>query len=296
MLLNKTELQAKWPHLVSLTRINRPIGILLLLWPMLWALWIAAAGVPTLSVLIIFVLGTVLTRSAGCAINDYADRHWDGKVTRTKNRPLATGDLTPKDALITTAVLMALAFVLVLFTNALTIKLSFVALFLAVLYPFTKRITHWPQLFLGLAFAWAVPMAFAAQTNHTPPSAWWLFAAAVIWASAYDTLYAMVDRQDDVKAGIKSTAIFLGKHDLLFVGVAQTLMLLLVMMVGHWNDRNWVFLIGLCLAALAIAKQLHNCRERDRDECFKAFINNHYVGMIIFIGLALDYLIFPAAS
>jgi len=274
VLLNKTELQAKWPHLVSLTRINRPIGILLLLWPMLWALWIAAAGVPTLSVLIIFVLGTVLTRSAGCAINDYADRHWDGKVTRTKNRPLATGDLTPKDALITTAVLMALAFVLVLFTNALTIKLSFVALFLAVLYPFTKRITHWPQLFLGLAFAWAVPMAFAAQTNHTPPSAWWLFAAAVIWASA----------------------IFLGKHDLLFVGVAQTLMLLLVMMVGHWNDRNWVFLIGLCLAALAIAKQLHNCRERDRDECFKAFINNHYVGMIIFIGLALDYLIFPAAS
>lgn len=296
MLLNKTELQAKWPHLVSLTRINRPIGILLLLWPMLWALWIAAAGVPNLSVLIIFVLGTVLTRSAGCAINDYADRDWDGKVARTQNRPLATGDLSPKDALVTTAVLMLMAFILVLFTNALTIKLSFVALILAILYPFTKRITHWPQLFLGLAFAWAVPMAFAAQSNQTPASAWWLFLAAVVWASAYDTLYAMVDREDDVKVGIKSTAIFWGKHDLLFVGAAQTLMLLLVMLVGFWNQRGWVFFIGLCAAAWLVAKQLHDCRNRERDECFKAFINNHYVGMVIFIGLAVDYLISPVAS
>jgi len=262
---------------------------------MLWALWIAAAGVPSLKILIIFVLGTVLTRSAGCAINDYADRHWDGKVTRTQNRPLATGDLTPTDALVTTAVLMLLAFVLVLFTNTLTIKLSFVAVFLAVLYPFTKRITHWPQLFLGLAFAWAVPMAFAAQSNYVSASAWWLFAAAVIWASAYDTLYAMVDREDDVKVGIKSTAIFWGKYDLWFVGTAQTLMLLLVMLVGYLNGRGFLFLLGLCLAALMIAKQLHDCRFRDKDQCFKAFINNHYIGMIIFIGIALDYLFFPVA-
>ncbi len=293
--MNIAELQTKWPHLVSLTRINRPIGILLLLWPMLWALWIAASGVPSLSVLVIFILGTVLTRSAGCAINDYADRHWDGKVTRTQNRPLATGDLSPNDALVTTAILMLAAFVLVLFTNALTIKLSFVALFLAVLYPFTKRITHWPQLFLGLAFAWAVPMAFAAQSGHTPASAWWLFAAAVIWASAYDTLYAMVDREDDVKVGIKSTAIFWGKYDLVFVGAAQTMMLLLVMWVGFSNQRGWVFFAGLCLAALLVAKQLHDCRDRDPKECFKAFINNHYVGMAIFIGLAIDYLLSPAA-
>lgn len=244
-------------------------------------------------VLIIFVLGTVLTRSAGCAINDYADRHWDGKVARTKNRPLANGDLTPKDALITTAILMLIAFILVLFTNPLTIKLSLVALVLAVLYPFTKRITHWPQLFLGLAFAWAVPMAFAAQSNHLPPSAWWLFVAAVIWACAYDTLYAMVDRDDDLKAGIKSTAIFFGKHDLLFVGTAQTLMLLFVMLVGNLNNRSYIFLFGLCLAAFLVAKQLHDCRFRDKDKCFQAFINNHYIGMIIFIGLALDYLIFP---
>jgi len=263
---------------------------------MLWALWFAANGVPSIRVLLIFVLGTVLTRSAGCAINDYADRHWDGAVERTEDRPLATGALTPKDALITTAVLMAIAFVLVLFTNTYTILLSVVALVLAVLYPFTKRITHWPQLFLGLAFAWAVPMAFAAQSNATPTAAWVLFLAAVIWAIAYDTLYAMVDRDDDIKVGIKSTAILFGKHDLLMVGLFETMMLLLVMLVGHWHGRGIIFFLGLCLGAALIAKQLHDCRDRDRAECFKAFINNHRVGMVIFIALVIDYLVFPVAS
>ncbi len=294
--MNTTELFAKWPHIVTLTRINRPIGILLLLWPMLWALWFAASGIPKLSVLIIFVVGTALTRSAGCAINDYADKDWDGQVERTQNRPLATGDLTPKDALVTTAVLMLAAFMLVLFTNALTIKLSFVALFLAVLYPYTKRITHWPQLFLGLAFAWAVPMAFAAQINSTPPSAWVLFLAAVIWAMAYDTYYAMVDRDDDVKVGIKSTAILLGQYDLLTIGIAQTAMLCLVMLVGHWHERGIVFFLGLCIAALLVAKQLHDCRHREPAACFKAFLNNHHVGMVIFIGIAIDYFVKPVAA
>jgi len=293
--LNTTTLLAKWPHLVTLTRLNSPIGILLLLWPMLWALWFAASGVPTLSVLFIFVAGTVLTRSAGCAINDYADRDWDGQVDRTEARPLASGALTPTDALITTAVLMLIAFVLVLMTNTLTIKLSFVALFLAVLYPFTKRITHWPQLFLGLAFAWAVPMAFAAQSNALPATAWVVFLSAVIWAMAYDTLYAMVDRDDDIKVGIKSTAILFGRYDLLFVGVFQTCMLLLVLLAGHWHNRGWVFFVGLVVAAYLIARQLHDCRNRDREECFKAFLNNHYVGMAIFIGLAIDYLVYPAS-
>jgi len=245
--LNTSEQLAKLPHLVTLTRINRPIGILLLLWPVMWALWLAANGMPTISILVIFIVGAVLTRSAGCAINDYADRHWDGKVKRTENRPLANGNLTPTDALITTAVLMLLAFVLVLFTNALTIKLSFVALILAVLYPYTKRVTHWPQVFLGLAFAWAVPMAFAAQLNSVPMTAWIVFAAAVTWTLAYDTLYAMV-------------------------------------------DRGWIFFASLCVAAFTVAKQLHDCRHRDREECFKAFLNNHRVGLIVFIGLASDYL------
>lgn len=293
--MNTSEQLAKWPHLVTLTRIDRPIGILLLLWPVMWALWLAANGVPSLSILVIFIVGTVLTRSAGCAINDYADRHWDGKVKRTENRPLANGNLAPKDALITTAVLMLLAFVLVLFTNTLTIKLSFVALFLAVLYPYTKRVTHWPQLFLGLAFAWAVPMAFAAQISSVPTTAWIVFAAAVIWALAYDTLYAMVDRDDDLKVGIKSTAILFGRHDLLMVGVAQTTMLCLMLLAGHLNGRGWIFFIGLCVAAFLVAKQLHSCRHRDRDECFKAFINNHQVGLIVFIGLASDYLLNQAS-
>ena len=239
------------------------------------------------------MLGTILTRSAGCAINDYADRHWDALVSRTANRPLANGSLSPNDALVTTAVLLALAFVLVLFTNSLTIKLSFVALFLAVLYPYTKRFTHWPQLFLGLAFAWAVPMAFAAQSDMVPGTAWIVFLSAVIWAMAYDTLYAMVDRDDDIQAGIKSTAILFGQRDLAIVGMLQTTMLCLVMLAGHLNGRGWVFFVGLCVAGLLVAKQLHDCRFRDKDECFKAFLDNNYVGLAVFVGIACDFWLNP---
>jgi len=291
--VNTSKFLTKLPHIITLTRLNAPIGILLLLWPMLWALWFAAEGSPDVQVLFIFIAGTVLTRSAGCAINDYADRHWDSQVERTTNRPLANGNLTPNDALLTTALLMVAAFVLVLFTNYLTIKLSFVALALALLYPFTKRVTHWPQFFLGLAFAWAVPMVFAAQVNSLPATAWLVFSAAVIWAMAYDTLYAMVDRDDDKKVGIKSMAIIFGQFDLLCVGVLQTLMLCLLLLAGHWHNRGIVFFVGLCIAALLVAQQLHNCRHRERAECFKAFLNNHYVGMVIFIGLAIDYAIEP---
>lgn len=191
---------------------------------------------------------------------------------------------------------MLLAFVLVLFTNALTIKLSLVALFLAILYPFTKRITHWPQLFLGLAFAWAVPMAFAAQSHSIPVTAWGVYLAAVIWALAYDTLYAMVDRDDDLKVEIKSTAILFGQYDLVLVGVAQTTTLCLMLVAGHWHERGLMYFLGLVVAAGLIAQQLHSCRDRDRDACFQAFLNNHFVGMAIFSGLAIDYAINPAIN
>jgi len=212
-----TNFRQKLPHFVSLTRLDRPIGIYLLLWPMLWALWFAAEGVPNLGVLFIFIAGTVLTRSAGCAINDYADRDFDAHVTRTKDRPLATGALSTRDALYAGAFLMAVAFILVLFTNLLTIALSFVAVLLATIYPFAKRHTHLPQVILGAAFGFAIPMAYAAQLNAVPSQAWWLFLIAVIWAVAYDTLYAIADRPDDLKIGVKSSAILFGRFDLIFI-------------------------------------------------------------------------------
>lgn len=237
--------------------------------------------------------GTALTRSAGCAINDYADRDFDGRVARTRTRPLATGALQAKDALITTAVLMLLAFFLVLMTNPLTIKLSFVALLLAVIYPFTKRHTHFPQVVLGAAFACAVPMAFTAQTNHLPAAAWILFTAAVIWAMAYDTLYAMADRADDLKIGIKSTAILFARYDLLMVGLFQLIMLGLLVYVGILYERGLLFYLGLVSAAGFAIYQLWLSRERDPALCLKAFLNNNWLGMNIFIALVVDYLIKP---
>ncbi len=279
---------------VSLTRINRPIGIYLLMWPMLWALWFAAKGVPDVKVLVIFILGTVLTRSAGCAINDYADRHIDAHVERTAGRPLATGALSSIEALLLAAVLMMLAFLLVLFTNKLTILMSFVALALATVYPFTKRITHWPQAFLGAAFACAVPMAFAAQINNVPSTAWVIFAAAVIWAMAYDTLYAMTDRAFDLKIGVMSTAILFAKYDLLAVAVLQITMLALMLGVGLNQGRQWIYLSGFIVAAALIIRQLYRCKTRDPQRCFEAFLNNNYVGMSLFIALALDFAVFPA--
>lgn len=291
--MNSIDIGQKLPALVALTRLNRPIGIYLLMWPMLWAFWFAAEGVPHLSTLFIFILGTVLTRSAGCAINDYADREFDGHVARTQNRPLATGALSANDALLATGFLMAAAFALVLLTNALTVKLSFVAVLLAVIYPFTKRLTHFPQVVLGAAFACAVPMAFTAQTNALPDSAWWLFAVALIWATAYDTLYAMADRDDDLKIGIKSTAILFGRFDLLIVALLQCVVLLLLIIIGNSYDRGLVYYAGLMCAAGFFAYQLWISRERDSAQCLKAFLNNNWLGMSVFIALVIDYIINP---
>ena len=281
-------------HYWRLVRADRPIGIYLLLWPALWALWIAAGGLPPWWILFVFVLGTALMRSAGCAINDFADRHFDGRVERTASRPLATGQVTPHEAVLVFAVLSLLAFALVLTLNAKTIAHSFVAVGLAALYPFTKRYTHMPQLVLGMAFGWAVPMAFTALQNEIPPVAWILFAATVIWALVYDTMYAMVDREDDLKVGIKSTAILFGRHDRLVIGLLQLLMLGLLWQVGQMADRGAVYQLGLSAAALLFGYQQWLIRERARPECFRAFLNNHFVGMAIFAGLFVDYLVVPA--
>jgi len=289
-------LREKLPHIVSLTRLDRPIGIYLLLWPTLWALWFAAGGVPDLDNLIIFVFGTVLTRSAGCAINDYADRHLDAHVERTNARPLATGALTGNEALGVAAVLMLTAFALVLFTNKLTIMMSFVALALATIYPFTKRVTYWPQAFLGLAFAFAVPMAFAAQINTIPMTGWLIFLAAVIMAIAYDTLYAIADREFDIKMGMKSTAILFGERELAIVFGLQLIVLALLFVVGILSDRGLVFNICLLSSVGFIVYQNRISQERDPAQCIKAFLNNHYLGMTIFIGLALDFAIKPAVA
>lgn len=260
---------------------------------MLWAFWFAAEGVPHLPTLLIFIIGTVLTRSAGCAINDYADREFDGHVARTQDRPLATGVLSASDALLATGILMLAAFALVLLTNALTIKLSFVAFLLAVAYPFAKRVTHFPQVILGAAFACAVPMAFTAQTNTLPNTAWWLFAVALIWATAYDTLYAMADRDDDVKIGIKSTAILFGRFDLLIVALLQGIVLAILIAIGISHDRGFVYYAGLVGAAGFFAYQLWISRQRNSAQCLKAFLNNNWVGMCVFIALVIDYLINP---
>ncbi len=257
------------------------------------ALWFAADGFPPIGILIIFTLGTVLTRSAGCAINDYADRNIDGHVERTKNRPLATGALRPSDALWAGAVLMFLAFLLVLMTNRLTIMMSFVAVMLASVYPFCKRVTHFPQIILGAAFAIATPMAYAAIQNTIPLEAWVLFTAAVLWAVAYDTLYAMADREDDLKIGVKSTAIFFGRYDLLIVGILQLLVLGLHIWLGLQTDRGSIYYLGLFLSLGFIAWQLWISRERDPKRCVQAFLNNHYLGMLVFCALVIDYQVKP---
>lgn len=291
--MNNLAFGHKLPALVALTRLDRPIGIYLLLWPMLWALWFAAKGIPEISTLIIFIAGTILTRSAGCAINDYADRDFDAHVTRTRNRPLATGALKPTDALLTTAILMGLAFLLVLMTNALTIKLSFVAVALALLYPMAKRYTHLPQIVLGAAFGMAVPMAFAAQSNVLSTTAWWLFAAAILWAVAYDTLYAMADREDDLKIGVKSSAILFGRYDLLMVCLLQITTLSVLAYVGWTQHRGVFYFAGLLSAGGFIVYQLNLAKDRDSQKCLQAFLNNHWLGMCVFAGLAVDYLLNP---
>ena len=280
---------AKIPHDLALIRFDLPIGTYLLLWPTLWALWIAAEGSPDFKLLVIFSLGTFLMRSAGCAINDYADRHIDGQVKRTSNRPIVTGKIPPTSALLFAAVLCILAFLLVLFTNQKTVLLSFAAAALAACYPFMKRYTHLPQIVLGAAFAWSIPMAFAAQQNAMPALLWLIYLAVLLWTTAYDTFYAMVDRDDDIIIGVKSTAILFGKQDRLITALLQLMMIMVMIMVGfQFNLGNWYF-AGLAGAAVLFAYQQYLIRYRDRDDCLKAFLNNQWVGAIIFAGIFLHY-------
>ncbi|APQ12526.1 4-hydroxybenzoate polyprenyltransferase [Pseudomonas oryzihabitans] len=274
---------------VQLTRLDRPIGIYLLLWPTLWALWIAAEGVPSLKNLLIFVLGVVLMRSAGCVINDFADRNFDGHVARTKNRPLATGRVTPKEALILFAALVLISFGLVLCTNATTVWLSFGALGIAALYPFMKRYTYYPQAVLGAAFSWGMPMAFTAETGQLPAAAWLLFIANVIWTVGYDTYYAMADREDDLKIGVKSTAILFGDADRVIIATLQGLTLLCLALAGGRFGLGLPFYLGLVVAAGCFAWEFHVTHTRDPLVCFKAFLHNHWAGLAILLGIIADY-------
>lgn len=272
-----------------LMRFDRPIGILLLLWPTLWALWIAAEGVPKGWVLAVFVIGVVLMRAAGCVINDVADRDFDPHVRRTAQRPIAAGRVTVKEALILFGVLCLLAFGLVLTMNGLTIKLAFVGAFLAASYPFVKRYTYLPQIYLGMAFGWAVPMAFAAQTGSVPTIAWLVFIAKVLWATAYDTMYAMVDREDDLRIGVKSTAILFGDADRVIIGVIQMMVLLVLFLIGLQMKLGGFYYFGLLVAAGLAVYQQYLIREREREGCFRAFLNNNWFGMVVFAGLVMSY-------
>ncbi|MGL5105909.1 MAG: 4-hydroxybenzoate octaprenyltransferase [Plesiomonas shigelloides] len=283
----REKLSAYW----RLMRMDRPIGTLLLLWPTLWALWLAAQGQPNWPVLLVFVLGVVVMRAAGCVINDYADRHFDGHVKRTANRPLPSGDVRPSEARWWVVALVALAFVLVLTLNSLTIVLSLVALALAAVYPFMKRFTHLPQLVLGVAFGWSIPMAFAAQMNLLPLSCWLLLLANICWTVAYDTQYAMVDRDDDLRIGIKSTAILFGRFDKLIIGLLQLATLLLLVLVGVLSQLGSLYYWSLLACAALFVYQQQLLKERERDACFQAFLNNNYVGMVLFCGIASSYLL-----
>ncbi len=274
---------------ISLMRLDKPIGIFLLLWPTLWALLIAGQGEPDVEILLIFVLGVVLMRSAGCVINDYADRDIDRHVARTQNRPLAAGRITTGEALFIFALLCAAAFILVLQLNRLTILLSFVGIGLAASYPFMKRLTHLPQVYLGAAFGWSVPMAFAAQTNSVPPIAWLMFTATVLWATVYDTIYSMMDRDDDIALGVKSTAILFGDMDRKLIGLIQVMLLISLFMIGRQAELGLYFYLGVAFAAGLAAWQQYLIRYRDREGCFRAFLNNNWFGAVVFLGILLDY-------
>ena len=273
----------------QLIRLDKPIGILLLLWPTLIALWIAAGGWPDLDVLFVFVAGVFLMRSAGCAINDYADRHIDCKVARTKDRPLTSGKITEKEALMVFAVLCIAAFILVLFMNPLTIVMSLGGLVLAASYPFMKRHHYLPQVHLGAAFGWAVPMAYTAQTNELNPVAWLLFIATVLWATAYDTMYAMVDREDDLKIGVKSTAILFESADKLIIGIIQVTLILCLIMIGRNAELGGFYYTGVLLASGLAIWQQYLIRHRQPAQCFQAFLNNNWFGLVLFVGVFLEY-------
>ena len=272
-----------------LMRLDKPVGIYLLLWPPLWALLMAAQGLPSLDTLAIFVAGVVVMRSAGCVINDYADRKVDGSVKRTAARPLATGEVSPKQALTLFSGLIAIAFVLVLFLNWQTIALSVVALLLASSYPFMKRYTHLPQVVLGAAFGWAIPMAFMAVLETVPSYAWWLFVANLLWTVAYDTMYAMVDRDDDLQIGVKSTAILFGKYDVRIVMSLQATALAILWGIGCTIDATWPYYAAILFSALLCVRQYQLIKRRQREGCFSAFLENHYIGLAITLGTALHF-------
>ncbi len=273
-----------------LMRLNRPIGNFLLLWPTLWGLWLAAGGPPRPGVLAVFVLGVVVMRAAGCVINDYADRHLDGHVQRTRARPLATGAVTEREALALFVVLCLFALALVSTMNWLTIALAPVAVALAASYPFMKRYTHFPQLYLGAAFGWAIPMGYAAETATVPGEAWLVLLVSVLWAAVYDTEYAMVDREDDRRIGIKSTAVLFGDYDRLIIAMLQLAMTLLLVAVGVVNDLGLVYYASLAVAALLFVRQQWLIKDQDRDNCFHAFLNNNTYGGVIFLGILLHFM------
>ncbi|MCF6298916.1 MAG: 4-hydroxybenzoate octaprenyltransferase [Thiomicrorhabdus sp.] len=273
---------------IALTRINKPVGIYLVLWPALWALWLASEGLPDLHLLVVFILGAILMRSAGCVINDYADRHLDGQVARTRDRPLATGLIGSKEALILFSLLCLTAFLLVLSLNTLTIWLSFGAVFLAVLYPFMKRHTHWPQAFLGAAFAWAIPMAFAAVLNEVPWQVWPLFLATLIWSLIYDTAYAVGDMEDDLKIGVKSTAILFAKHLWQWMALFQLMMLGLLVWVGQLFELGSSYYVSLLVVLGWFLFDLKRLAQQDAKLAFNVFLQNHWIGVIILFGIAFS--------
>lgn len=277
------------PYL-ALTRMNRPIGAFLLMWPTLWSLWLAGQGHPPASIVLIFIAGTFAMRAAGCAINDFADRDFDGHVARTKNRPLATGALTPRQALITFICLLLLALLLVLQLNIATIKLSVFGALVAAVYPFAKRFTNLPQLVLGIAFSWGIPMAYTAINGKTELITWLIFVANFAWIVAYDTQYAMADRDDDLKIGVKSTAILFGQRDNLIIGLLHATTLVILAIIGSILELNAGYYLGLVMAAVFAVYQQWLCRERESTACFRAFLNNNWFGAMVFAGILLGQL------
>ena len=271
-----------------LMRLDKPIGIYLLLWPTLWALFLAADGLPRLDLLIIFVLGVTLMRSAGCVINDYADRKIDKLIQRTQHRPITSGEISTQSALVLFFTLMLIAFGLVLMTNILTIQLAVIAGVLATLYPFTKRWTHLPQFVLGLAFAMSVPMAFAASNNNVSDAAWWVFLATVIWTVIYDTMYAMADREEDLHIGVKSTAVLFAKYDKLIIGILQISLLLVLIKISEIFNLTVFYDISLILIAFLMIYHQYLIKNREKNACIRAFLHNNFIGMVIFAGIALS--------
>ena len=273
-----------------LMRMDRPIGTWLLLWPAFWALWIAAEGIPPVAYIVIFALGVFIMRSAGCVINDYADRNIDKHIERTKNRPITSGKVAPREALGLFAACILTAFLLVLLLNLYTIVLSFAALLLAAVYPFMKRYTHYPQIVLGMAFSWSIPMAFAAQLNDIPGVAWILYAVTVLWIVSYDTMYAMADREEDLKIGVKSTAIIFADNDRIIIGLLQMAFTVGMFSVAWLVQGGLFFYLGIAVSIAFSVYQQYLLRNRDKEHCFQAFLNNHWLGMVIFIGIFLNYL------